>query len=53
LVGIPPFTKNTCDIEGVTTLTSFGNIVNMKIPTTVAQKAQQFPEISTHLMMAE
>jgi hypothetical protein len=34
---------STCGIEGGTTLTSFKNIVNMKTPIPVAQKAQQFP----------
>jgi hypothetical protein len=29
------------------------NIVNTKIRIAVAQKAEQFPRISTHLMMAE
>jgi hypothetical protein len=40
-------------IGGGTALTSFRNIVNMKTPISVARKAQQFPRISTHLMMAE
>jgi hypothetical protein len=35
------------------TLTSFKNIVNMKTPIAVKRKAQQFPRISAHLMMAE
>jgi hypothetical protein len=44
---------NTCDIEGGTTLTSFKNIVNTKTPIELLWKAQQFPQISVHLMMAE
>jgi hypothetical protein len=28
-------------------------IINMKTPTAVAQKAQQFPQISVHPMMAK
>jgi hypothetical protein len=38
---------------GGTTLASFKNFVKMKTPIAVAGKAQQFPRISTPLMMAE
>jgi hypothetical protein len=44
---------NTCGIEGGTTVASLRNIVNMKTPVAVAQKVQQFPRISVHLMMVE
>jgi hypothetical protein len=44
---------NTCGREGENTLILFRNILNMKTPIAVVQKAQQFPRISTHLMMAE
>jgi hypothetical protein len=40
-------------IEGGTTMTLLKNIVNMKTPITVLRKVQQFPRISTHLMIAE
>jgi hypothetical protein len=41
------------DIEGGTTLISYRNTVNTEIRIAVARKAQQFPRISTHLMMVE
>jgi hypothetical protein len=44
---------NTCGIEGGTILTSFENIVNMKTPNAVTNKAQQFLQIPVHLTMAE
>jgi hypothetical protein len=47
------YTDNICGTGGGTTLNSFRNTVNKKTPITVEQKAQQFPRISTHLMMAE
>jgi hypothetical protein len=40
--GIPR--KTIHGIEGGTTLTSFRNVVNMKTPIVIAQKACLFPE---------
>jgi hypothetical protein len=50
---ITHYRDNKCGTEGGTTLTRFKNIVNVATPIAVAWKAQKFPRISTHLMMAE
>jgi hypothetical protein len=44
---------NTCGIEGGTTLSSFKNITSTKTSIALVRKAQQFLQISAHLMMAE
>jgi hypothetical protein len=46
------YRDNTCGVEGGTTSASFRNI-NTKTPIAVAQEAQQFPHISTHVMVAK
>jgi hypothetical protein len=50
---ITHYRDNTYGAEGGTILTPFKNIVNATAPIAVARKAQQFPRISSHLMMAE
>jgi hypothetical protein len=40
-------------MEGGSILTSFRNIISIKTPTAVTQKAQQFPLTSAQLLMAE
>jgi hypothetical protein len=50
---ITHYGDNTCGIVGESTVTSLKNIINLKTPTTVTRKTQQFPQISMRLIMAE
>jgi hypothetical protein len=40
-------------MDGGTALTLFRNTAHTKTPIAAARKAQQFPQISIHLMMAK